>query len=109
MGFIREMLAKLKPLATTIWGDVCDTYKRTKILLLAIAGAVIYFEWEQIKAAWLVKSGANEIKSDQRQDQALAQQAKNASDQGDQLQQQANELPNQQQPVTDSWYEKDKK
>jgi hypothetical protein len=109
MGFIDGLKAKLKILASKVWADLVDTYERVKIILLAILAAIIFFEWQKLKAMWLVKSGQNEIKSDQKQDAKLAQLAQNASDQGDRIQQQANQLPNQEQPVGEDWYKKDKK
>jgi len=70
---------------------------------------LVALEWEKIKETVLVYLGQKEIKNDQKQDSTLAATEKKDSDAADALVQQAQQLPNQQPPVTDQWYEKNKK
>lgn len=94
MGWLSEVWTKLKVLRSALWSDTIDTYKRVKILLLAILGAVIYFEWAKLKALWLVKAGQSELKSDNKQDQALAQKENQDNQQADVLVTKAQNEPN---------------
>lgn len=76
---------KLKSFLSTAWSDICDTYKRVKIYLLAALAIVAVWEWRKIKAALLVKMGQKEVDSSKKEDQDLANKEKSANDQADVL------------------------
>jgi hypothetical protein len=101
------MWTKVKAVAASIWTDVVDTYKRTKVFLLGILALVVYIEWQKIKTTWLVKSGQAEVKSDNKQDASLTKTEQVDNQQAEALVAQANQLPSTEQPVTEDWYKKD--
>src|SRR5208282_1769778 len=85
VGWLNSVWAKLKVLGGTVWADTCDTWKRVKIFALAILAVIVYFEWEKIKALWLVKSGQAELKSDNKQDAQLKAKEDSDNEQADAL------------------------
>lgn len=97
------MWTKVRAVAAGVWADLKDTYQRTKIFLLGILALVAYIEWNKIKTAWLVKSGQNEIKSDNKKDASLAKAETSDSSEADALIEDAKELPNTEQTVADDW------
>jgi len=104
------MLVKLKAIAATVWADVVDTYKRCKIILLAVGACIVYLEFNKIKEALLVSGEKKEMASDNKQDQALATKEKTENDAANVLVADANKLGQQSTtPVDPDWYEKDKK
>ena len=100
------MLNRIKLALSLVWTDLVDTYKRVKILLLAILAAIVYLEWRKIKEALLVYSGQKEIKTDNKQDQDLKSKENSDNQQADALQKQAQDLPKQEQPIDEDWYKK---
>lgn len=96
------MLVKLRATLSSIWSDIVDTYKRTKVLLLAVLAAIVYLEWEKIKAALLVYSGQKELSGDKKEDQALATQESSDNQQANTLANKAKDEPN----PGDDWYKK---
>lgn len=66
------MLSKLKAVLISVWADVCDTYKRVKVYLLALLAIVAIWEWRKIKEALLVRMGQKQIDSANKQDQKLS-------------------------------------
>lgn len=103
------MWAKIKAVAATIWADICNTYQRTKVFLLGFVVLLVYIEWEKIKTILLVKGAQKEISTDKKEDQTLAQKEATDNTQADVLVKEAQGLPSTETPVTDNWYEKDKK
>ena len=96
------MWTKVKAVAASVWADLKDTYQRTKVFLLGILALAAYIEWNKIKTAWLVKSGQNEIKSDNKQDASLAKAEQTDNQQADALVEKAQNEDN---PGND-WYVK---
>jgi hypothetical protein len=95
------MWAKVKTVAATVWADFCDTWKRIKVFAIAVGAAILYFEWEKVKAALILYAGKKEIQSDQKQDQVLAQKEASDNQQADALVQKAQNEKN----PGDDWYE----
>jgi hypothetical protein len=102
------MLAKLKSLWTFVKADLLDTWQRSKMLILAVLGAVLYLEWQNLKSALLVYMGQKEITKDKKEDQTLATQENTDNNQANTLLQQAQQLPNQQPLVGSDWYKDEK-
>jgi hypothetical protein len=100
------MINKIKSILASVWSDICDTYQRIKIYLLGILAIIAVFEWRKLKALWLVNSGAQELKSDNKQDIVLKANENQANQQADQLVQDANNLNNNQPSVREDWYKK---
>ena len=103
------MLAKFKLFLSGLESPLLDIWNRSKIFLLAVGAAIVYLEWQKIKTAFLTLAAQKEMKSDDKQDQALSTQEDNNNKQADALVQQAQALPAQEPAVTDDWYEKDGK
>ena len=97
------MTDKLKAIANVIWADVCDTYKRLKILIFAILAAVVYLEWEKISAAFLVYMANKSTQKDKTEDKTLYNKETSQNTQANALIQEAEGLPSQEQPVKDGW------
>ncbi len=95
------MLDKVKLALSTVWADCVDTYKRCKILCIAIGAAIIYLEWNKIKEALLVYAGKKEMAKDKKEDSALASQEESAEQQANALEQKAK-----QETSDDDWYKK---
>jgi hypothetical protein len=96
------MLVKLKNFSKVVWSDICDTYQRIKIFLLAILAAIIYFEWQKIKEYLLLKSGQKEIDNSKKEDQKLSSQEEASNQQANALQKKAENEPS----PGDDWYKK---
>jgi hypothetical protein len=103
------MKAKLLAIWTAIKTDLVDTYKRLKIVIFAIAAAIIYLEFNKIKEALTVYGAKKEMAADNKKDVMLASTEKADSDQADALVKAANDLPKQEAPVQADWYKKDPK
>lgn len=102
------MKAKLLAIWQAVKSDLIDTWKRSKIFLLAIGATIVYFEFNKIKEALLVYAGKKEIQSDDIKDQDLARQETKDNTQADALVKEAKDLPSQKGPVSENWYEKKK-
>ena len=100
------MLAKLKVIAAAVWADIVDTYKRLKIVILAVGAALIYLEWNKISEAITLAQGKKELKTDEKKDQALAATEKSDNDKANALVQEAQQLPSTEKPVDDNWNKK---
>ncbi len=100
------MLTKLKAILSAIWSDTKDTWARIKIYVLAIGALVIALEFRKLKEFLITYQGKKEIQQDKKQDAQLADKEKNANDASNALVQEANNLPNQQPPITDDWNKK---
>jgi hypothetical protein len=98
------MKSKLLAIWNSIWTDICDTYKRLKVLIIVVGAALIYLEWNKIQEALLVYGGKKQIQSDQKKDAVLATQESQDSEQADAL---ATKAQNEPTPDAD-WY-KDQK
>jgi hypothetical protein len=99
----------LKVFFLALKNQLVDIWNRSKIFLLAIVSLVVYFEWQKIKEYLLLYIGQKEIQSDKKEDRVLETKENSENDQANALVQQANNLPKQEGPVSDNWYEKDKK
>lgn len=97
------MKAKLLSIWASIKTDLYDTWNRSKIFLLAIAGIIVALEFQKLKEFLLVYMGKKEIQKDEKKDQQLATQEHTESAQADVLVQEANGLPSTEQPVKDGW------
>jgi cytochrome c-type biogenesis protein CcmH/NrfG len=108
VGFIREMLAKLKALGIkvchSVESDLVDTYERVKVYLLAILAIVAVWEWRKLKEALLVKMGQKQIDSSNKEDKKLATQENNDEQQAIALEKKAQDEPN----PGDGWYKDEK-
>lgn len=94
------MLTKLKAIWATVWADICNTYQRIKIYLLGILAIIAFFEWQKIKAAFLVYTSKKEMASDKKEDGVFAQKEKTADQDADALTEKAKNEPN----SGDDWY-----
>src|ERR1700678_3215684 len=94
MGWLSEIWNKLKSLAATVWNDICNTYQRTKVYLLALLAIVVVWEWRKLKAAFLVKMGQKQIDSANKQDKVLAQAEQTENAEADALVKKAQNEPN---------------
>jgi hypothetical protein len=103
------MLSNFKIFLLAVWADICDTYKRIKVILFAVLAAIIYLEFDKIKEYLLVRTGQKEIKKDDVKDQKLANQEQSEVSEANDLEKEANQLPTQEQPVSDDWYLKEDK
>jgi len=102
------MLSKLKALWAIVIAQLADVWNKSKMYILAILGIIAALEWRQLKEWIIAYSGSKEIKKDQKADATLATTEKTDNDAANALVQQAEQLPTQQQPVTDEdWYKKD--
>jgi hypothetical protein len=94
------MLAKLKVILSSVWSDICDTYKRSKLFLLAIAAVIITLEFRKLKEFMIAYQGKQEIQKDQKEDQALVTKENDDNQQADALANKAKNEPN----PGDDWY-----
>ena len=101
------MLAKIKIFLskawTTIRTQIADIWNRTKIFILAIAALIIAFEWQKLKAYLLVKSGQQEMKKDNAEDQTLAAKETQANNAANALVQKSSQESANDKPITDDW------
>lgn len=95
------MLSKLKAVLISVWADVCDTYKRVKVYLLALLAIVAIWEWRKIKEALLVRMGQKQIDSANKQDQKLSAQEAQENQQAEALVKKSGN-----EPAEDDWYKK---
>lgn len=95
------MLSKLKAVLVSVWADICDTYKRVKVYVIAILAVIAIWEWQKIKAVLLVKFGQKQIDSANKQDQKLATQEAQENQQADALVKKSGN-----EPAEDDWYQK---
>lgn len=100
------MLDKLKALWVTIKAQLADIWNRSKMFIIAIGIAVAAFEWEKIKAAFLLYTANKEIKTDKKEDQSLAAIESTDSKQADDLVQKAKNESNNELPIGDDWNKK---
>lgn len=98
------MLSGAKLFFKAVYADLVDTYERLKIVIFAVLALIGYLEFDKIKDAVIVYSGKKEIQNDQKKSDALGIQETQENQQADALVKQAQDLPKQEQPVTDSWY-----
>lgn len=103
------MWNKIKILASKAWADMVDTYERVKVYLIALTLLVIYIEWGKIKDILLLKSGQKEVDSAKKEDAGLAKTEADDNSKANSLIQDAQNLSNQQPPISEDWYRKDKK
>jgi hypothetical protein len=97
------MLAKLKVLWAGIAAQLLDIWNRSKVFILAILALVIAFEWQKLKEYLMVKAGQKELQNADKQDVTLANQEQTANNAANALVQQAQQLPNEEQPIGDDW------
>lgn len=93
----------------TVWADIVDTYKRFKLVFIAVGGIILALEFQKIKTFILVYMGQKEIDSANKQDQILSSKESTANQQADALVKEANELPSKQAQVNEDWYKGTKK
>jgi len=79
------MLAKIKTFLTAFKNQLLDLWNRSKVFLIAVGAAIIYFEWNKIKEAFLVYQGQKQISTDKKEDQSLATQENSANQQANAL------------------------
>lgn len=103
------MWEKFKAFLVVVKNDLDDTWKRTKVFIIAIAGLVLYLEFTKIKDALIAYAGKKEAANTQKKDDKLSEQEDNNKKQADALVAEAAALPAQQQPVNEDWYTKEKK
>jgi hypothetical protein len=96
------MLDKLKAILNMVWFDICDTYRRIKIVVFAIVGIIIALEFNKLKEFLIAYQGKKEMEKDQKIDSDLASKEKTENDQADALTKKAKDEPN---PSND-WYKK---
>lgn len=92
------MLDKIKILLKTIWTDICDTWKRVKIYLLALLAIIGVIEWEKIKVTLIMLSAQKETNSSKKEDQVLSQKESSENNQANAL---VNKAKNEPDPGTD--------
>lgn len=97
------MKAKLLSIWNSIKLDLADTWKRSKMFLLAILGLVLYFEFDKIKQSLLVYGAKKETETSKKEDQILATKEKSENDQANTLIKAAEDLPKQEGSVSDDW------
>jgi hypothetical protein len=102
------MKAKLQILLQGIGRDLLDTWQRSKMVLLAIGAAIIYFEFDKIKEALTVNQAKKEITDTEKKDSQLAQEENSDKQKADSFVHEAQSLSSQNSPVTEDWYEKKK-
>jgi hypothetical protein len=100
------MGAKLKAFLATIWADIVDTYKRSKLVLLAIAAVVITLEFNRIKEAIAIASAKKVDKDAHTDDTKLAAQETQLNQEADAAVKQAAQETQNEAPVTDDWNKK---
>jgi hypothetical protein len=93
------MLNRIKSILLAVWADVCDTYGRIKIYLLALGAIIAIFEWRKLKAAILVKMGQQELNSANKQDKVFAANEQSDEAKADALVKKASE-----ETAKDDWY-----
>ena len=103
------MQNKISAIWTTFKTQLSDIWNRSKVFILAIVGLILALEFQRLKESLLVWMGERQIKSATKQDTTLAATEKKDSQAADVLVAQAQELPSQEQPVTEDWYKKDPK
>ena len=79
------MLQRIKSTLSVVLADLADTYKRLKIVIIAIGAAIIYFEWQRIKEALLVYQGKKEMQANNKEDADLKAKESTDSQQADTL------------------------
>lgn len=100
------MGAKLKAFFAAIWADIVDTYKRSKLLLLAIGAVIVTLEFNRIKEALAIAAAKRVDKSAHTEDTQLATQEAQLNQQADAAVQQAAQETQNEAPVTDGWNKK---
>jgi hypothetical protein len=94
MGWLNEIWVKVKPFTLAVWDDICNTYQRLKIVIIAIGAAIIYFEWQKIKDAILVSQAKKEMQNDNKEDAKLKANEDSTNKQADALVKKAQDEPN---------------
>lgn len=101
-AFFSNLLSVIKSKVSFIWNSV-------KYIFFAIVGIVVLIEYNKIKEWLLVRAGQKEIANDNKVDKSLSTQENAAKSQADALEAQSRALPGEEAPVSENWYEKDKK
>lgn len=102
------MTTKIKAILNSVWLDIVDTYKRSKVFLLGLVAIVAVIEWSKIKEMLLAYGVQKDVSKAKVQDQTIAQQETTENQQANNLVQEANSLPSQDtQPIDENWYKKD--
>lgn len=97
------MKAKLAALWAAFKTDMFDTWKRCKIVILAIGAIIVTLEFRKIMLTVMTKLGQIELDRAKKADDKAATQETLTKAQADALVQQADALPAQEQPVKDGW------
>jgi len=102
------MLEKMKSIWGSIKADSVDTYRRIKIVLIAIAAILLAIEYKKIKEAILIYMGNRLIKNTKKESYELQTQVNTLNNQANQMVKEAKELPSQEKPVDANWYKGEK-
>lgn len=100
------MKEKIQAFLSAVIADLKDTWNRSKIFLLALLGIIVALEFRKLQEFLLVYMGQKEIKSDKKEDQALASKENAANTEANALIDKANKESEQQPPIDDDWYKK---
>ena len=102
------MWEKVKVFWGKVGSDLADTWKRVKVFVFALAGVVVYLEFNKIKDALIAYAGKKEMRTSEKKDDKLATQEDTNNKKADALVAEAAALPFQEKPVGEDWYKKEK-
>lgn len=91
--------AGLKIVIEFIWSN-------SKTFIVIAVGIIGTLEFNKIKEYFIVKGGQDEINSDDKKDQNLVNDEKTDEQKAQDLINQANNLPNGEEPIDPDWFEK---
>ena len=98
-SFLSTVFAGLKTVIEFIWSN-------SKTFIIIAVGIIGTLEFNKIKEYFIVKGSQDEINSDDKKDQNLVNDEKTDEQKAQDLENQANNLPNNEPPVDPDWFEK---